>query len=171
MQFPRWSLLALLVLALSPAWGQSKYVPVLHRRVSQMDNEFDYATRSVGRTALPSEASGEYALGGGGTIDIDLQPDRLSGFITRVGDRESDEGTPLTFFFCHQPPIFAAIGLHHAAGARCLVDFPGNDRARLRPHSRPARILPAAGPVGDARCGQPDRTGAHGLLAPGSAKS
>jgi hypothetical protein len=32
-------------------------------------------------------------------IDVELQPDRLSGFITRLGDRESDEGTPLTFFF------------------------------------------------------------------------
>jgi hypothetical protein len=30
---------------------------------------------------------------------VELQPDRLSGFITRLGDRESDEGTPLTFFF------------------------------------------------------------------------
>jgi hypothetical protein len=38
-------------------------------------------------------------LGGGATIEIDLQPDRLSGFITRQGDRESDDGTPLTFFF------------------------------------------------------------------------
>jgi hypothetical protein len=98
-QFPRWTLLAFLVLALLPVWGQTKSVPVLHRRVSQMDNEFDYVTRSVGKTALPSEASGEYGLGGGGTIDIELQPDRLSGFITRLGDRESDEGTPLTFFF------------------------------------------------------------------------
>jgi len=75
-QFPRWSHPVLLVLAFLPVWGQSKSVPVLHRRVSQMDNEFDYATRSSGRTALPSEASGEYALGGGATIDIDLQPDR-----------------------------------------------------------------------------------------------
>jgi len=98
-QFPRWSLVALLVLALSPVWGQSKSVPALHRRVSEMDNEFDYATQSSGRTALPSEASGEYTMGGGGTIDIELQPDRLSGFLTRMGDRESDEGTPLTFFF------------------------------------------------------------------------
>ena len=32
-------------------------------------------------------------------VDVELQPDRLSGFITRLGDRESDEGTPLTFFF------------------------------------------------------------------------
>ena len=100
MQFPRWSLLALLVLTLSPVWGQTKSVPVLHRGVSsQLEDQYDYATRSVGRTALPSEASGEYALGGGATIDIDLQPDRLSGFITRPGDRESDAGTPLTFFF------------------------------------------------------------------------
>jgi hypothetical protein len=98
-QFPRWSLPALLVLTLSPVWGQSKPVAVLHRRVSPVNDEFDYATRSVGRTALPPEASGEYVLGGGGTIEIDLQPDRLSGFITRQGDRESDEGTPLTFFF------------------------------------------------------------------------
>ena len=48
---------------------------------------------------LPLEASGEYALGSGGMVDVELQPDRLSGFITRLGDRESDEGTPLTFFF------------------------------------------------------------------------
>ena len=38
-------------------------------------------------------------MGSGGTVDVELQPDRLSGFITRSGDRESDEGTPLTFFF------------------------------------------------------------------------
>jgi hypothetical protein len=98
-QFSRWSLLVLFVLALAPVWGQSQSAVVLHRRVPQINDEFDYATRSVGRTALPSEASGEYALGGGGTIEIDLQPDRLSGFITRAGDRASDEGTPLTFFF------------------------------------------------------------------------
>ncbi len=35
----------------------------------------------------------------GELVDVELQPDRLSGFITRLGDRESDEGTPLTFFF------------------------------------------------------------------------
>ena len=32
-------------------------------------------------------------------MDVELQPDRLTGYITRLGDRESDEGTPLTFFF------------------------------------------------------------------------
>jgi hypothetical protein len=99
-QFPRWSVLAFVLMALLPVWGQSKSVPELRRRVSsQSDDEFNYVTRSSGRTDLPPEASGEYALGSGGTIDIELQPDRLSGFLTRLGDRESDEGTPLTFFF------------------------------------------------------------------------
>jgi hypothetical protein len=100
-QSPRWILLALLLLALPPVWGQSKaYAPVLHRRVAdQEDDGMDYGTRSTGRTSLPPEASGEYALGGGGIIEIGLEPDRLSGYITRLGDRESDEGTPLTFFF------------------------------------------------------------------------
>jgi hypothetical protein len=32
-------------------------------------------------------------------VDVELEPDRLSGYITRLGDRESDQGTPLTFFF------------------------------------------------------------------------
>ena len=74
--------------------------PVLHRRTfNQIDDELDIGTRSTGRTVLPLEASGEYALGSGGMVDVELQPDRLSGFITRLGDRESDEGTPLTFFF------------------------------------------------------------------------
>ena len=104
MQFSRWHVVALLALALlpcapPPVWGQSTAPqPVLHRR-SYMDGELDIGTRSSGRTILPLEASGEYSLGAGGTVEVDLQPDRLSGYITRLGDRESDEGTPLTFFF------------------------------------------------------------------------
>ena len=100
MQLSRWSVLALLALALGPMWGQTRAPdPVLHHRsYNQVDDELDY-TRSSGRTILPLEASGEYALGSGGMVDVELQSDRLSGFITRLGDRESDEGTPLTFFF------------------------------------------------------------------------
>jgi hypothetical protein len=72
----------------------------LHRRsVNQGYDELDLDTRSSGRTILPVEASGEYSLGSGGVVDVELQRDRLSGFITRLGDRESDEGTLLTFFF------------------------------------------------------------------------
>ncbi len=74
--------------------------PVLHHRsYNQVDDGLDIDTRSSGRTILPLEASGQYALGSSGSVDVELQPDRLTGFITRLGDRESDEGTPLTFFF------------------------------------------------------------------------
>jgi hypothetical protein len=102
--FSRWHILALLTLALPPcaalpARGQTMAPqPVLHRR-SYMDDELDIGTRSSGRTTLPVDASGEYLLGSGGIVEVDLQPDRLTGYITRLGDRESDEGTPLTFFF------------------------------------------------------------------------
>ncbi len=86
------------ILALAPTLCAQ--TPVLHRRsYSQVDDEVDIATRSTGRTILPLEASGEYTLGSGEIVEVDLQPDRLSGFITRLGDRESDQGTPLTFFF------------------------------------------------------------------------
>ncbi len=105
MKFSRWKVIALLALALtpcapSPLWGQSynSPQPVLHRRgYSELEDEMD--TRSSGRTILPLEASGEYTLGTGEFVDVELQPDRLTGYITRLGDRESDEGTPLTFFF------------------------------------------------------------------------
>jgi hypothetical protein len=101
----RWNVSALLALALtpcapSPLWGQANNPPqpVLHRRgYNQVEDEMD--TRSSGRTILPIEASGEYTLGTGEFVDVELQPDRLTGYITRLGDRESDEGTPLTFFF------------------------------------------------------------------------
>ena len=100
MQFSRWTAFALIALSL-PVWGQTKApTPVLHRRgYNQVDEDLGYDTRSIGRTVLPIEVSGEYALGSGEVVAVELQPDRLSGFITRFGDRESDEGTPLTFFF------------------------------------------------------------------------
>ncbi len=105
MKFSRWNVIALLTLALtqcvpSPLWGQTNIapMPVLHRRgYNQVEDVMD--TRSSGRTLLPLEASGEYTLGSGEFVDVELQPDRLTGYITRLGDRESDEGTPLTFFF------------------------------------------------------------------------
>jgi hypothetical protein len=92
--------LALTPCAAPSLWGQTTNAPqpVLHRRgYNQEYDEMD--TRSSGRTILPLEASGEYTLGSGEYVDVELQPDRLTGYITRLGDRESDEGTPLTFFF------------------------------------------------------------------------
>ena len=105
MRFSCWQVILLLAIAIPPyappLRGQTRAPqPVLHRRsVNQGYDELDTDTRSSGRTLLPADASGEYSLGSGGMVDVELQPDRLSGFITRLGDRESDEGTPLTFFF------------------------------------------------------------------------
>ena len=94
-------LLAATSLAAAPLAAQTRTPdPVLHHRAyDQVDDDLDLGTRSTGRTLLPLDATGEYALGSSGAIDVELQADRLSGFITRLGDRESDEGTPLTFFF------------------------------------------------------------------------
>jgi hypothetical protein len=92
--------LAVLSCATPLIWAQAQVPnPVLHRRSYQADDDPDSNTRSSGRTVLPLEASGEYQLGRGEMVDVELQPDRLTGFITRFGDRESDEGEPLTFFF------------------------------------------------------------------------
>jgi hypothetical protein len=94
--------LLLCLVSLSPCSlvpAQQLPMPVLHHR-SDRDPIADMDTASRGRTTLPLEASGEYLLSGrGGTVEMDLEPDRLSGYITRPGDQASDEGTPLTFFF------------------------------------------------------------------------
>jgi hypothetical protein len=92
---------ALLTGGLPSQWAQTKPAdPVLHRRShNRGDSDMDAGTQSSGRTMLPLEASGEYTLGTDERVDVELQPDRLSGFIARFGDRESDQGTPLTFFF------------------------------------------------------------------------
>lgn len=59
-------------------------------------------TASRGMTTLPLEASGQYLLGQSGEgVQIDLERNRLDGYISRLGDRMSDQGTPLTFFFAN----------------------------------------------------------------------
>jgi hypothetical protein len=51
-------------------------------------------------STLPPEASGEYLLDEeGSVIQITLDAGRLSGYVTKMGDDQSDRGTPLTFFF------------------------------------------------------------------------
>lgn len=57
-------------------------------------------TESRGRSLLPAEASGEYRLNSSGdAIQLNLDGGALNGYLSRLGDRESDRGTPLTFFF------------------------------------------------------------------------
>jgi hypothetical protein len=58
-----------------------------------------------GRSNLPNEASGSYALSPNPAevIEMILNGDgddvRLQGYLTRLGDGESDHGAPLTYFF------------------------------------------------------------------------
>lgn len=75
-------------------------VPALHRRAEGPGlAEQETETRSSGHTTLPPQASGQYLLGEDGeSIEIDLEPDRLSGYVSRFGDRAADQGEPLTFF-------------------------------------------------------------------------
>ena len=58
-----------------------------------------------GRSNLPDEAAGSYALSPNPAevIEMILNGDgedvRLQGYLTRLGDGESDHGAPLTYFF------------------------------------------------------------------------
>jgi hypothetical protein len=92
---------SLLLLDGAPIFAQQQAAPALHRRVEANSiDEADSTTVSRGRTTLPLDASGEYSLGESGeAVEIDLEPNHLGGYISRFGDRMSDQGTPLTFFF------------------------------------------------------------------------
>lgn len=56
-----------------------------------------------GAPVLPEDASGEYGFGQPGeVIQIILEPQgRLTGYISKFGDHDSDRGTPLTLIFRH----------------------------------------------------------------------
>ncbi|HUZ04179.1 MAG TPA: hypothetical protein VMU62_02385 [Acidobacteriaceae bacterium] len=59
------------------------------------------AASSAPSTTLPADVSGAYAFDHNNeSIDIDLdRRGKLTGFITRLGDEETDSNTPLTYFF------------------------------------------------------------------------
>ena len=53
-------------------------------------------------SALPQDASGTYAFDHRNkSIEIDMHHGKLKGYISRLGDAETDKGTPLTYFFDH----------------------------------------------------------------------
>jgi hypothetical protein len=91
------------VLPADGAAAQSVTHPILHRRGdSALPRPQATATQSSGTSSLADDASGEYGLGEPGeVIEIILQGRRLDGYISRLGDTDSDFGAPLTFFFDH----------------------------------------------------------------------
>lgn len=51
-------------------------------------------------SSLPPDVWGGYAFDhSNDSIELDLDRNKLSGYITRLGDAETDSNTPLTFFF------------------------------------------------------------------------
>lgn len=94
------SLLAVIVPGFLVA--QAIHPPVLHRR-----NEQELGQQTMmevhGQPILSEDASGEYNLGQPGeVIQIILeQQGHLTGYISILGDHDSDRGTPLTFMFHH----------------------------------------------------------------------
>lgn len=81
--------------------AQTANTPKLHHRGDPSTTDHPIVVKPGKISSpFPDDASGEYMLGKPGElIEITLQFGDLSGYISRQGDSESDDGTPLTFFF------------------------------------------------------------------------
>ena len=97
--------LILLVLLTAPSFIQAQQqlpLPRLQRRQQALAEDGVF---QPGRSNLPNEASGSYALSPNTAevVEIILNGDdnnvRLQGYLTRMGDGVSDRGAPLTYFF------------------------------------------------------------------------
>ena len=97
--------LLLLLVACPAIRAQESSAPALHRRTDP-----DAAPLEQGRqpssgqqpSTLPDDVSGSYEFGHiNESIEIDIERNRLTGYISRLGDAETDSNTPLTFFFDH----------------------------------------------------------------------
>jgi hypothetical protein len=102
MRVPALILLVLLT-ATSIVRGQQQLpLPRLQRRQQALAEDGIFRP---GRSNLPNEASGSYALSPNTAevVEIILNGDgndvRLQGYLTRMGDGVSDRGAPLTYFF------------------------------------------------------------------------
>lgn len=84
------------------AAGQQPPTATLQHRGKGSDSSDTVpATEREAPSTLPVDASGEYLLGSDplDVVQITLQPKELSGYISRRGSSQNDDGTPLTFFF------------------------------------------------------------------------
>ena len=86
-------------------WAQQTSTPSLHRRseMNQEQSEAD-ASRAIDSAQEPSSLSedvwGSYQFDhSNDSVELDLDRNKLAGYITRLGDAETDSNTPLTFFF------------------------------------------------------------------------
>lgn len=93
-------------LAAQPNPVQQGATPSLHAR-SQGGNAEPPAGPSASdsdsqTSTLPKDVSGTYEFDHlNESIELDIGRKKVSGYITRLGDAETDSNTPLTFFFDH----------------------------------------------------------------------
>ncbi len=74
--------------------------PALHKRSDARDDTMRSYSNPQVPTKLPSEASGEYQLGRpGDVIEIILDNNGLTGYISMLGRNDKDKEVPLTYFF------------------------------------------------------------------------
>jgi hypothetical protein len=98
-------LLVLLPVAAARTSGaQQTSTPSLHQRSDEnASNQDQPRPDSASRlpSTLPADASGAYEFDHRNeSIELDIDDrNRLSGYISRLGDSETDDNTPLTFFF------------------------------------------------------------------------
>ena len=87
------------------ARAQQGSTPSLHQR-SEMNQEQSEAeaNRAIDAalepSTLPDDVWGAYQFDhSDNSIELDLDRNKLTGYITQLGDAETDSNTPLTFFF------------------------------------------------------------------------
>lgn len=83
--------------------AQQGSTPGLHTRApgnSETPDATGKTSPSEEESTLPRDVSGSYDFDRlNESIEIDLDGTKLSGYISRLGDDETDKTTPLTFFF------------------------------------------------------------------------
>lgn len=87
------------------AWAQQGSTPSLHQRAETNQDQSDAdANRAIDSaqepSTLPDDVWGSYEFDhSNDSIELDLERNKLTGYITQLGDAETDSNTPLTFFF------------------------------------------------------------------------
>lgn len=86
-------------------WAQQESTPSLHQRSEMNQDQSEAAANRAIDSAqepsnLPEDVWGSYQFDhSNDSIELDLDRNKLSGYITQLGDAETDSNTPLTFFF------------------------------------------------------------------------
>ena len=87
------------------ALAQQTSTPSLHQRSEMNQDESEAAeNRAIDSarepSSLPNDVWGSYKFEhSNDSIELDLDRNKLTGYITQLGDAETDSNTPLTFFF------------------------------------------------------------------------